>query len=122
MSTQATPRHQNFQTDLRSFAGTHLRRFIGFAKKGAKTTVSVNPGTVNAGVTKTVAVTLTGALLTRRHQKVIAIPSAASALAGFEYQGITITADDQATITLKNITGSPILPAAHNWDLYFFKR
>lgn len=110
----------NFLTDLRSLAGNGYRRLIGYKRKGVKTTVSVNPGTIASGATGTAAVAITGvSLANRRTQKVVAVPPA-TLDAGLKYMGAVITGTDEVTISVENRTLSEIAAVAVNWDVYFF--
>src|ERR1700730_4490933 len=110
----------NATTDRHNLKGGGGQRLVTFEKKGVVSTVSVAPGTVNAGAVSVVAISVPGARVRRWH-RVIAVPPDALE-AGLRPVAPQITGTDTATISVENFTGAPIVAIARNWNVHLFRR
>jgi hypothetical protein len=113
----------NWRSDLDDLAGAGYKTFPGYPKLAA-TTVSVEPGTIDAHTSAEIAVTVTGVKLGafqhgRRHH-VIQRPPALEA--GLIPLAPRVTNNNEVTLTIANPTGAPIVGAAKDWVVYLARK
>lgn len=103
-----TARTERFMVD----SGKYL---IGYPNKSTKRTASVAvvPGLITAGSSANIAVTVTGAKVSRQH-KVIMIPPT-DLEAGLKAGPSKITSANTVTLTIYNTTGGSITGVSKNW-------
>lgn len=96
------------------------RRLVGFPKKSVVSTPAVDPPSINAGATGTVAVTVSGAAVSRQRKVVLVPPGTLEA--GLVPLGSPITGTDQVTLALENRSGGVIDGASRTWTAHLFRR
>jgi hypothetical protein len=121
----ARQHYTNAKTQARSIKGGRGRpRLAGFAKEAKAFTLSVAPGTVNAGATVVVPLTVPGLHLVPwklgRHAVTATPPLTLEP--GLRADAPTVSADETLQQPVTNITGAPIVASTRDWRILFFSR